>query len=96
MIQVDCCEEMFTKTNIQCATFQPLTQHVSIAINSIKTNIHLQPSRSLNRVKQDMPLVPKIVHAQHCYALKGKMKVKWAVDKSMMNDLVWGEKIKGP
>ncbi len=65
---------------------------MSIAINSIETNIHLQTSRSLNRVKQDMPLVPKTVHAQHCYALKGKMKVKWVVDKNMMNDLMWVKK----
>ncbi len=73
---------------IQCATSQPLTQPVSIAKNNIKTNIHLQTSRNLNRVKQDMLLVPKIVHAQHCYVSKGKMKMKWATDKSMMSDLV--------
>jgi hypothetical protein len=36
-----------------------------------------------------MLLVPKIVHAQNCCALNGKMKVKKAVDKSMMSDLVW-------
>jgi hypothetical protein len=29
------------RTNIWCATFQPLTQNVSIAKTSIKTNIHL-------------------------------------------------------
>jgi len=35
----------FLQANIRCVTFQPLTQHVSIAINSIKINIHLQTSR---------------------------------------------------
>jgi hypothetical protein len=54
------------RANIQCAIFQPLTQHVSITRNNIKTNIHLQTSRSLNRIKQDMLLVPKTIHAQHC------------------------------
>ncbi len=28
------------QANIRCATSQPLTQHVSIAINDIETNIH--------------------------------------------------------
>jgi hypothetical protein len=56
---------------------------------SLKTNIHLQTSRSLNGVKQNMLVVPKTIHAQHCCALKGKMKVKKVVDKSMMSDLVW-------
>jgi hypothetical protein len=69
---------------------------VSIATNNIKTNIHLQTSRSLNRVKQDMLLVPKTVHAQHCCALKGKMKVKKVVDKNMMNDLVWVKRYNFP
>jgi hypothetical protein len=64
------------QANIRCATSQPLTQHVSIAINDIETNIHLQTLRSLNRVKQDMVLVLKIVHAQHYCASNGKMKVK--------------------
>jgi hypothetical protein len=43
-------------------------------------------------VKQDMLLVPKIVHAQHCCDSKGKMKVKWVIDKNMMNNLVWVKK----
>jgi hypothetical protein len=30
-----------------------------------------------------------IVHAQHCCASNGKMKMKKVVDKNMMNDLVW-------
>jgi hypothetical protein len=77
------------RANIQCATSQPFTQHVSIAKNSIKTNIHLQTLRSFNRVKQDMLLVPKIVHAQHCCDSKGKMKMKWVAYKSMTSDLVW-------
>jgi hypothetical protein len=77
------------RANIWCATSQPLTQHVSINKNNIETNIHLQTSRSLNRVKQNMLLIPKTVRAQHCYASKGKMKVKWVVDKNMMNNLVW-------
>jgi len=46
------------QANIQFS--QPLT-HVSITKNSIETNIHLQTSRSLNRVKQDMLLVPKTI-----------------------------------
>jgi hypothetical protein len=50
------------RTNIWCTTFQPLT-HVSITRNSTKTNIYLQTSRSLNKMKQDMLLVPKIVCA---------------------------------
>jgi hypothetical protein len=37
----------------------------------------------------DMLLVPKIVHVQHRYASNGKMKVKKATNKSMMNNLVW-------
>jgi hypothetical protein len=37
----------------------------------------------------DMLLVLKIVHVQHRYALNGKMKMKKAANKSMMNDLVW-------
>jgi hypothetical protein len=49
----------------------------------------MQTLRSLNKVKQDMLLVPKIVHAQHHCVSKGKMKVKKIADKSMMNDLVW-------
>jgi hypothetical protein len=57
--------------------------------NSIETNIHLQTSRSFNKVKQDMLLVPKTIHAQHRCALKGKMKVKKVADNNMMNDLVW-------
>jgi len=77
------------QANIWCVTFQPLTQHVLIAKNSIKTNIHLQTSRGLNRVKQDMLLVPKIVHTQHYCVSKGKLKVKWVINKSMMNYLVW-------
>jgi hypothetical protein len=36
-----------------------------------------------------MLLVPKTIHAQHYCALNGKMKVKKAVDKSKMSDLVW-------
>jgi hypothetical protein len=51
------------RANSQCATFQTLTQHVSIARNNTKTNIHLQTSRSLNKVKQYMLLIPKIIHA---------------------------------
>jgi hypothetical protein len=43
-------------------------------------------------VKQNMLLVPKIIHAQHCCASKGKMKMKKVVDKSMMKDLVWVKK----
>jgi hypothetical protein len=62
---------------------------VSIARNDIETNIHLQTSRSFKRVKHDMLMVPKIVHAQHCCASKGKMKVKWTAYKNMMNELVW-------
>jgi hypothetical protein len=77
------------QANIQCATSQPLTQHVSIAINNIETNIHLQTSRSLNRVKQNMVLVLNIVHAQHYCASNGKMKVKKVVDKNMMSDIMW-------
>jgi hypothetical protein len=57
--------------------------------NSIETNIHLQTSRSFNKVKQGMLLVPKTIHAQHCCASKGKMKVKKVANKNMMNDLVW-------
>ncbi len=60
-----------------------------IVRNNIETNIQLQPSRSLNKVKQDMLLVPKIVHVEHCYVSKGKMKVKKTTDKNMMNILVW-------
>jgi hypothetical protein len=62
---------------------------VSIAKNNIETNIHLQTSRSLDRVKQDMLLITKTIHAQHCCASNGKMKVKKVADKYMMNDLVW-------
>ncbi len=64
---------------------------MSIAINSIETNIHLQTLRNLNRVKQDMLLVPKTVHVQHCCVLNGKMKMKMkkVVDKSMMSVLLW-------
>jgi hypothetical protein len=69
---------------------------VSITRNNIKTNIHLQTSRNLNRVKQDMLLVPKTVHAQHCCDLKRKLKVKKAVDKNMMNDLVWVKRLNFP
>jgi hypothetical protein len=57
--------------------------------NSIETNIHLQTSRSLNRVKQDMLLGLKIIPAQHYCALKGTMKMKKVADKSMMSNLVW-------
>jgi hypothetical protein len=49
---------------------------VSITINNIETNINMKTSRSLNRVKQDMVLVPKTVHAQHYCASNGKMKMK--------------------
>jgi hypothetical protein len=77
------------RANIQCATFQPLTQHVSMTRNNIEINIHLQTSRSLNRFKQNMLLVPKIVHAQHYYASNGKMKMKKVVDKRTMSDLMW-------
>jgi len=77
------------RVNIECAIFQPLTQHMLIVKNNIETNIHLQTSRSLNRVKQDMLLVLKTIHAQQCCALKGKMKVKKSTYKSMMNYLVW-------
>jgi hypothetical protein len=69
--------------------FSTLTQHVLIAKKNLETNIHLQTSKSLNRVKQDMLLFPKNVHAQHYYASKGKMKVKKVAYKSMMNNLVW-------
>ncbi len=55
---------------------------------NIKINIHLQTSRSLNRVKHDMLMVRKIIHAQHCCASNGKMKVKKAADNSMMSDLM--------
>ncbi len=61
---------------------------MSITNNNIETNIHLQTSRSLNRVKQYMLLVLKTIHAQHCCALNGKMKVKKVADKSMMSNLV--------
>jgi hypothetical protein len=64
-------------------------QHVSIAGKKLKINIHLQTLRSFNKVKQNMLLVPKTVHAQHCCVSKGKMKVKKIVDKNMMNDVVW-------
>jgi hypothetical protein len=57
--------------------------------NSVETNTHLQTSRSFNKVKQDMLLVPETIRAQHRCASKGKMKVKKVVDKSMMSDLVW-------
>jgi hypothetical protein len=57
--------------------------------NNIETNIHLQTSRNFNRVKQDMLLFTKIVHAQHYYTSKGKMKVKKVADKSMMSNLMW-------
>jgi hypothetical protein len=70
------------RVNIWCAISQPLTQHMSIAINNRKTNIHLQTSRNLNRVKQDMLLILKTIHAQHCCASKGKMKVKKVANKS--------------
>jgi hypothetical protein len=60
--------------------------------SSLRANIWCATSQSFNRVKQDMMLVPKIVHAQHCYDSKGKMKVKWVVDKSMMSNLVWVKK----
>jgi hypothetical protein len=53
-----------------------MTRHVLIVKNNIETNIHLQTSRSLNKVKQDVLLVPKTFHAQHCYAPNEKMKVK--------------------
>jgi hypothetical protein len=66
-----------------------MTQHVLIVKNNIETNIHLQTSRSLNRIKQDVLLVPKTFHAQHCCASNEKMKVKKVVDKSMMNNLMW-------
>jgi hypothetical protein len=56
--------------------------------NNIKTNMHLQTSRSFNRVKQENLLFPKIVHAQHYYASKGKMKVKKTANKSMISNLV--------
>jgi hypothetical protein len=36
-----------------------------------------------------MLLILKTIHAQHCCASKGKMKVKKIANKSMMNDLVW-------
>ncbi len=39
-----------------------------------------------------MLLVPKTIHAQHYYALKGKMKVKKIAYKSMMNNIVWVNK----
>jgi hypothetical protein len=77
------------RVNIQHANFQLLTQHMSTAKNSIETNIHLQISKSLHRVKQNMLLVPKTIRAQHCCASKGKLKVKKTADKSMMNYLVW-------
>ncbi len=54
---------------------------MSIAKNNIETNIHLQTSRSLDRVKQDMLLVTKTIHAQPCCASNGKMKVKKVADK---------------
>jgi hypothetical protein len=57
--------------------------------NKIKINTHLQTLRNLNKVKQDMLLVPKTIHAEHCCVLKRKMKVKKIVNKSMMNNLVW-------
>jgi len=53
-----------------------------------KTNIHMQTSRSFNRVKQDTLLIPNTIHAQHCCDLNEKMKVKKIVDKSMMSDLM--------
>ncbi len=65
---------------------------MSIAINSIETNIHLQTLKTLNRVKQDMLLVPKIVHVQHCCVLNGKMKMKKVADKSMMSVLLWAKR----
>jgi hypothetical protein len=49
----------------------------------------MQTSSSLNRVKQNMLLIFKTIHAQHCCASNGKMKVKWVADKSMMHNLVW-------
>jgi hypothetical protein len=79
------------RANIRCATSQPLTQHVSIAINNIETNIHLQTSRNLNKVKQDVLPIP----TQHCCASNGKLKVKKTANKNMMNDLA-GEKTKLP
>jgi hypothetical protein len=66
-----------------------LTQYALIIKNNIETNIHLQTSRRFDRVKQDMLLVPKTIHAQHCCASNGKVKVKKVVDKSMMRNLVW-------
>jgi len=57
--------------------------------NNIKTNIHLQTSKSFNWVKQDMLLGLKTIHAQHCCASKGKMKTKKVANKNMMNNLVW-------
>jgi hypothetical protein len=62
---------------------------VSIAKKTKKTSSHLQTLRSFNNVKQDILLVPKTIHAQHCCASKGKMKVKKIANKNMMNDLVW-------
>ncbi len=79
---------LFVNKYLVC-NFQPLTQHVSIVRNNIKTKIHLQTLRNLNRIKQDMLLVPKTIHAQHYYALNGKMKVKKITDKSLMSDLLW-------
>jgi hypothetical protein len=52
----------------------------------------MHTSRSLNKVKQDMLLVPKSIHAQHCCASNGKMKVKKVADKSMMSDLAWAKR----
>jgi hypothetical protein len=59
-----------------------------MAKNSIKTNIQVQTSKSLNRVKQDMLLVPKTIRAQYCCTSSGKMKAKKVTNKSMMDDLV--------
>jgi len=62
--------------------------------NSIKTNMHLQTSRSFNRVRQDILWVPKTIHAQQCCASKGKMKVKKATNKTMITMLCFKGKMK--
>ncbi len=36
-----------------------------------------------------MLLIPMTIHAQHCCASKGKMKVKKVANKSMMINLMW-------
>jgi hypothetical protein len=58
---------------------------VSIARNNVKTDIHLQTSKNLNRAKQDVLLV----HAQHYCVSNGKMKMNKIVNENMMNDLIW-------